>query len=720
MEKKVKLRIMIKLSRKTIMIVSVSIILLLIMFTITYVVLLNQTRGYTEHGPITILKDEDFEYYNFPGKGTAKKPYLIQNLNITADQTDLIYISGTTKHFVIQNCYLSTTDPALDPQEDLTSIYISDAAENTARIAKNTLNGTCYGIKIYNSIGVTIENNAIDILPTIWWAGPYPPNANSIILDNCSFSTIENNNCYDGPSKVYSSENSTIVGNSFFNGGISVRDSKNTIISKNFFYNSGLGYIYSPNTTSSNNTIYFGDLGMSYSPYSVMENNVIFNGGYSFNEGFVGLMYDSTITVENNYVNDKPLGYFITEQKITISAEQFGQLFFFDCSEIIVKNQVIHDVNTGMTFHECGTIQLSNNSINSSNRGVHISFADKLEVINNHLNYNDYAIEARGGMDSMVVNSTCNFNFQAMKLDEFDNLQIENNTLLNNTCGIDVDDITNSTIRNNILTSDGIFYNPGFFGISVTDSDSIVIDQNSMLARFTDIRFLESANLTLTNNVLIESFIKIEKKYLSTYTIINNTINDKQFGVFYDEENLTINSPDYGQLFLLNCSNFNISNQFMGLHTLVVDSFNVSFNNCSWMNFFRTAIAFVNSVNCNITNSTVISNPIYRDMAYYDGIDISNSSFCTISYTLIKYCMGSGLVIDRDSYNNTIHHNAFVENALYTFSNHQAEDYGYNNTWYDITKLEGNYWFDYDLSGSYSIWGNAGSEDLYPLLTNPL
>ena len=207
MKKKVKLRKMVTLSRKTILIVSVSLILSLTIFTITYVVLINQPEqpdGYVEHGPIVILKDEDFEYYNFPGKGTAKKPFLIQNLNITYEEQESIYISGTTKHFLIQNCILTT-------EGENRGIYIISAADNTVRISNNTLYGPCWGIEIHNSIGVIIEKNTINVVPYGGWAGPYPDYANSIILDNCSFSTIENNNCYDGPSDVFSSENSTIV-----------------------------------------------------------------------------------------------------------------------------------------------------------------------------------------------------------------------------------------------------------------------------------------------------------------------------------------------------------------------------------------------------------------------------------------------------------------------------------------------------------------------------
>ncbi len=60
-----------------------------------------------DHKPITILKDEDFEKYNFLGNGTESNPYIIENYNITTEEDIAIYISFTTKYFIIRNCYLN-------------------------------------------------------------------------------------------------------------------------------------------------------------------------------------------------------------------------------------------------------------------------------------------------------------------------------------------------------------------------------------------------------------------------------------------------------------------------------------------------------------------------------------------------------------------------------------------------------------------------------------
>ncbi|MHA2085859.1 MAG: hypothetical protein ACW992_11310, partial [Candidatus Thorarchaeota archaeon] len=45
----------------------------------------------------------------------------------------------------------------------------------------------------------------------------------------------------------------------------------------------------------------------------------------------------------------------------------------------------------------------------------------------------------------------------------------------------------------------------------------------------------------------------------------------------------------------------------------------------------------------------------------------------------------------------------------------QGFDEGRNNTWYDATTEEGNWWSDYSGSGTYIIDGPSNSADQYPI-----
>jgi len=46
-------------------------------------------------------------------------------------------------------------------------------------------------------------------------------------------------------------------------------------------------------------------------------------------------------------------------------------------------------------------------------------------------------------------------------------------------------------------------------------------------------------------------------------------------------------------------------------------------------------------------------------------------------------------------------------------------DDGVNNVWDDGVSL-GNYWSDYDGSGPYEVWGDAGAVDRWPMFIEPI
>lgn len=108
----------------------------------------------------------------------------------------------------------------------------------------------------------------------------------------------------------------------------------------------------------------------------------------------------------------------------------------------------------------------------------------------------------------------------------------------------------------------------------------------------------------------------------------------------------------------------------------------------------------------------------------YQGINIRYSHFNTITDNLIADSSQHGVALVGTSNHNVIHHNNFLDNSkedTYRIDGEprgaltsQGFDEGYNNTWCDITKEEGNWWSDYSGSGSYAIDGPSNSVDQYP------
>ncbi len=105
----------------------------------------------TPHDPISITSDSDFEV--FPGSGTVEDPYVIEGYNITTISDEGIYISGTTKYFIVRNCYVDA---------ESIGIYIYDVADGTATVINNTCSNYSdndYGILLSYSGSSTIANN---------------------------------------------------------------------------------------------------------------------------------------------------------------------------------------------------------------------------------------------------------------------------------------------------------------------------------------------------------------------------------------------------------------------------------------------------------------------------------------------------------------------------------------------------------------------------------
>ncbi len=122
----------------------------------------QEKQPYKPHAPINITSDEDFVMYGFNGTGTEDAPYLIEELNITTNQRNAVYIANTTVHFVISDCYLQT-QTARHSDYDYHGIHLNNITKGSAYITNNTIIGNVRGITVWHShIEIRIVNNVID------------------------------------------------------------------------------------------------------------------------------------------------------------------------------------------------------------------------------------------------------------------------------------------------------------------------------------------------------------------------------------------------------------------------------------------------------------------------------------------------------------------------------------------------------------------------------
>ncbi len=116
-----------------------------------------------------------------------------------------------------------------------------------------------------------------------------------------------------------------------------------------------------------------------------------------------------------------------------------------------------------------------------------------------------------------------------------------------------------------------------------------------------------------------------------------------------------------------------------------------------------------------LTNNTFSE---YRDhgICFASGTLQHQVSHCEISRNMIRNNTNYGIKIDIISSNNTFHHNSFVDNGL---SPQAYDSFTNNNTWYDTTTEEGNYWSDHSGCEPYILAGGDGDvSDPFPLDEN--
>ncbi|MHA1346622.1 MAG: right-handed parallel beta-helix repeat-containing protein [Candidatus Heimdallarchaeaceae archaeon] len=204
--------------------------------------------------PMIIDNDVDFETYGFPGDGSAGNPYRIENYNITTTGDYCINFGGyTTKHFIIQNCFLKT--------DTNYAIYLGkyhDMAEDTVNIENNIIISTGNdALKLDGAIGGKIAENFL-----VGFTASLTVRANfTYVKDNMCYSEIgihvidsygvelERNACNETTGTGIRVENSNGIiithNNCSNNGGtgIDIEYSEDLIISNNYLKNNFFGML---------------------------------------------------------------------------------------------------------------------------------------------------------------------------------------------------------------------------------------------------------------------------------------------------------------------------------------------------------------------------------------------------------------------------------------------------------------------------------------------
>ncbi len=255
------------------------------------------TSNLIQHEPFNITTDGELEL--LPGLGTSQDPYIIENYSIVTSEFYGIFILNTTKHFVIQNCYIETSYTV--------GISIREVETGTVKVLNNTIANCANSLEIVGARESIIMNNTgnggeiglymWDCENSIIQYNSFNYNAVGIHIIDCPFCRVARNTCNGniGTGILINHSGQTIVTSNFCRGnsyGVNILHSSSSIIQQNNIQSSenhGLALSESSNCNVSYNLLFWNSYGMNilHSSSSIIHQNIIQsseNHGLAFSE----------------------------------------------------------------------------------------------------------------------------------------------------------------------------------------------------------------------------------------------------------------------------------------------------------------------------------------------------------------------------------------------------------------------------------------------------
>ncbi len=414
----------------------------------------------------------------------------------------------------------------------------------------------------------------------------------------------------------------------------------------------------------------------------------------------------NTTVIEDCTVINTIWGYGITVQYSYNSTVRNCSLYHsgaaivvYDSANTLIENNYVKDC--GIRIQISNGLQLLNNIV--ENGGISFSYASTI-------NYSTIEIES----------NTVNGKILGFFVFE-DNLLIESDygqLILVGCSNIHIKDIEIANVS---------------YAISFLNCTEILVENCILRYNGYGISLKETKDTIITSSTFEHNTFGIYMRSCFGFTVKNNICNYNRAGIYSSKlENSTIKNN--------NCS----YNWETGIWLRTVLYASTVFNNTCYQN--EVGISAENLLECRFLNNSIEKNSL-------DGFSTYHSASSNYSFNIIKdngkvgmdfddsYTVSSYNQITYNSFENNaeyglnlqggydyfhlryegvtdsmIHHNMFISNNLGGSS--QAKDTGNNNTWYDESTQEGNYWDDLGDRKEYPIDG--GSIDKYPLNRVPI
>ncbi|MHA1401270.1 MAG: right-handed parallel beta-helix repeat-containing protein [Candidatus Heimdallarchaeaceae archaeon] len=282
-------------------------------------------------------------------------------------------------------------------------------------------------------------------------------------------------------------------------------------------------------------------------------------------------------------------------------------IYIYDTTKyFIVRNCFVDASYIGIYIYNTtdGTATITNNTCSNNNYGIYLWYSNSATLTNNTCSNNNwYGIYLSYSDSATLTNNTCtNNNYGGIYL-----VHSDSPTLTNNTCS------------------------SNYEGIYLSYSDSATLTNNTCSSNYEGIYLSYSDSATLTNNIFLNNGLYITGNLdnLLSHTISNNYVNGKLLGYFTNIQDIAIDVPIYGQLFIINGTNVTIKNQVItntstGITVIYSQATTITNNTCSINNY---GIYLWSSDFATLTNNTCSNNNctgIY--LSYSDSATLINNT----------------------------------------------------------------------------------------------
>ncbi|PMB75885.1 MAG: hypothetical protein C0193_00250, partial [Candidatus Bathyarchaeota archaeon] len=435
-----------------------------------------------------------------------------------------------------------------------------------------------------------------------------------IYLCSATSNSIENNTLSNNGHGIYLIENSShnnIISNFVLNNtlwGIGLERASYTNILQNIVTHNkdGVHLVFSRDNKLLENAIMENWLGMRLesSGENMLRSNQIYNNTFNFGvDGHELLEFVNDID-SSNFVNGKPVYYFVNQSYTTIPSE-VGYVALINCSNIVVYGLNITNAWNGLLLAFTNDSFIANNVISNSEMSINIYSSHRNTLIDNRLNNGNHGIFLQYSTNNAFRRNDINCTGWSLyitgnELQDFIN-DIDTSNKIN---GKPICYLVN---KKDLIINPSVFPSVGYLGI-VNSTNIEVTDFNLTTKNNEGVLLAYSSNVTITNNFIASSAIGIVAVNLTESLISNNEISGCLHGgisLSQSHNNTILNNYIHGPAQAITESKginlVDSSGNVLRNNTLVVCAYGFSV----WSYYFQ---GFLNDVD---DSNTINGKPIY-------------------------------------------------------------------------------------------------------------